>query len=97
MNGNIASQSIVTITSTTDENYSSSDVDCLVKSWMIDYLFLSITRHFKEKNSEEFVREVRSFEGKLSQIPYKLIDCLLKVTSCISLLICVRITFWSNL
>ncbi|XP_012671599.2 telomeric repeat-binding factor 1 isoform X1 [Clupea harengus] len=65
MNGNIASQSIVTITSTTDENYSSSDVDCLVKSWMIDYLFLSITRHFKEKNSEEFVREVRSFEAMI--------------------------------
>ncbi|XP_076146773.1 telomeric repeat-binding factor 1 isoform X1 [Alosa pseudoharengus] len=63
MNGKEASPSIVTITSTTDENASFSDVDCTVKSWIIDYLFLSITHHFKEKNSAEFMRAVRSFEA----------------------------------
>lgn len=65
MNVNVAPQSIVTISSTTEENASFSDVDCVVKSWIIDYLFLSITHHFKEKNSDEFMRAVRSFEGKL--------------------------------
>lgn len=65
MDGDIASQSTITISSTTDENASFSDVDCIVKSWIIDYLFLSITHHFKEKNCDEFMKAVRSFEGKL--------------------------------
>ncbi|XP_062377376.1 telomeric repeat-binding factor 1 isoform X2 [Sardina pilchardus] len=68
MNGNAASPSTVTITSTTDENACFSTVDGTVKSWMIDYLFLSITHHFKEKNSVEFMRAVRSFEALIDAV-----------------------------
>ncbi|KAL2085158.1 hypothetical protein ACEWY4_018478 [Coilia grayii] len=62
MNGDVTTESLMTIPSTTDEITSFKDVDRLVKSWMIDYLFLSITHHFKERNSNEFTRTVRSFE-----------------------------------
>lgn len=66
MNGNVSLESMRTITSTTEEITSFKDVDRLVKSWIIDYLFLSITHHFKDRNTAEFMKTVKAFEGKVT-------------------------------
>ncbi|XP_063062543.1 telomeric repeat-binding factor 1 [Engraulis encrasicolus] len=62
MNGNVSLESMRTITSTTEEITSFKDVDRLVKSWIIDYLFLAITHHFKDRNTAEFMKTVKAFE-----------------------------------
>lgn len=40
------------------------EVESVVQSWMVDYYFATLCRHFKARSGPEFHKALKIFEGK---------------------------------
>ncbi|XP_026879763.2 telomeric repeat-binding factor 1 isoform X2 [Electrophorus electricus] len=63
MDTNTAVESQGVISSTSDGGkLTFSEVECVTKSWIVDFYFLSLCRYYKEKNVAKFSKTLRAFE-----------------------------------
>lgn len=54
----------VTDASSTDESVSFSHVTAVATGWMLDFMFVSLCRHFQEGKHDEFNETLSTLEGK---------------------------------
>ncbi|XP_036411176.1 telomeric repeat-binding factor 1 [Megalops cyprinoides] len=73
------------ISSSTDDSAAFSDVETVAKGWMLDFLFISACRFFKEDRHLEFNRSLQSLEAILEGCDHLKKDQKMKMDVCMFL------------
>ncbi|KAG7488570.1 hypothetical protein MATL_G00035660, partial [Megalops atlanticus] len=70
------------ISSSTDDSVAFSDVETVAKGWMLDFLFISACRFFKEDRHLEFNRSLQSLEAMFEGCDHLKKDQKMKMDVC---------------